>query len=479
MIHSGLVNQRRGGGFEKGYPSQRNNHPRDYTMRPWVSGFDLPIIEKSQYATPAAPKNSSKIGVPVKASAEVAYRDIFGKTASPDVKYYLSQLVKRVARGGGVGGVGTDGGSGPTGMTIGQRPTAPPSQRPPPGQPQPPQGPYLPPQTPVDDVPMLMQESEAGSPVDLGAYSIPDLDTEMAAEVNFESIFQTPEITFGEEQGLNPDGGAGEIVIEANEEEGAPPANHDLQNLLRIDTVPIANVVTNHHNDVSPVSPVKPQIPVFGPVFTSNARKPMDLRINIPLPQEGGPASPEDIRADSPPTPRLIQIPQPAIVSTSVNADPYFHVVTPTTPRLAIENSFSKVGQIMPPPSKLPSPKTGQAAIEGSVKYAEAVNGVGARPQKINAAKMPKEDQDAHKELAEKRKASMAAAVKAKLAKLAKKKSETKTISPEETRFNQAKRTVERIKALEAKGKRLSNNQWKQLTLAEALVKRFGKKAKR
>ena len=203
MIHSGLVNQRRGG-YEQGYPFQRNNHPRDQTIRPWVSGFDLPVMEKSAYATPSAPTGSTKIGVPVKASAEVMYKDIFGKTASPDVKFYLAQLVKRVARGGGAGGLAPDGGNGPTGMGGGQRPTADPSQGIPPGQLPPPQTPNIPPQTPnippqtpnippqppVQQMPQLIQESVSGSPnLSLGDYNIADLEHELDAEVEFEDIF--------------------------------------------------------------------------------------------------------------------------------------------------------------------------------------------------------------------------------------------------------------------------------------------------
>jgi hypothetical protein len=190
MIHSGLVNQRRGGGFEKGYPNQRNNHPRDQEMRPWVSGFDLPVMEKSQYATPSAPEGSSKVGVVVKPQAQVFYNDIFGKSLSPSAKYYLSQLVKRVARGGGgLGGGGTDGGGGPGGMGGPQRPTGP--SIPPPGQVPVPGVPVeAPGQGPGEQMPQLMQESD-GEPVDLGDYNVADLDTELQAEVEFEDIFDT------------------------------------------------------------------------------------------------------------------------------------------------------------------------------------------------------------------------------------------------------------------------------------------------
>lgn len=186
MIHSGLVNQRRGGGFEKGYPNQRNNHPRDQEMRPWVSGFDLPVMEKSQYATPSAPEGSSKVGVTVKPQAQVFYNDIFGKSLSPSAKYYLSQLVKRVQRGGGVGG-GTDGGGGPGGMGGPQRPTGP--SLPPPGQlPVPGVPTEAPGGGPGEPEPQLLQDA-GDQEVPLGDYQIADLDTELQAEVEYEDIF--------------------------------------------------------------------------------------------------------------------------------------------------------------------------------------------------------------------------------------------------------------------------------------------------
>ena len=191
MIHSGLVNQRRGGGFEKGYPNQRVNHPRDQEIRPWVSGFDLPVMEKSQYATPSAPEGTSKVGVPVKASAQVFYNDIFGKSLSPSAKYYLSLLVKRVARGGNLGGGGTDGGGGPGGMGGPQRPTGPsvppPGQLPVPGVPT--EGPG---QGPGEQMPQLFAEeddTDINADVPLGDYTIANLMSEERAEVEFQDIF--------------------------------------------------------------------------------------------------------------------------------------------------------------------------------------------------------------------------------------------------------------------------------------------------
>jgi len=191
MIHSGLVNQRRGGGFERGYPNQRVNHPRDQEVRPWVSGFDLPVMEKSQYATPSAPEGSSKVGVPVKASAQVFYNDIFGKSLSPSGKYYLSQLVKRVVRGGGLGGGGTDGGGGPGGMGGPQRPTGP--NIPPPGQLPIPGAPVeAPGGGPGEPEPVIVQDVD-DQQVPLGNYELADLQTEMQAEVEYEDVFYDAE----------------------------------------------------------------------------------------------------------------------------------------------------------------------------------------------------------------------------------------------------------------------------------------------
>lgn len=437
MIHSGLVNQRRGGGFERGYPNQRNNHPRDQTIRPFVSGFDLPIIEKSQYATPEI-KGASRVGVPVSVNAQTRYKDIFGKTASPDVKYYLSQLVKRVARGGGVPGPGTDGGAGPTGMISGQRPTAAPSQTAPPGQPGLPQGPYLPPDTTAQNgMPMLITESEAGSPT--GEYPIADLDVEMGAEVQFESIFETPEMD------------SRPVHMEANRPENEPAPDPLMQNLLRIETVPIANVVTNHENDVSPVLQ---QIPMYGEVLTSTARRPMDLRVNTFISD----SLPSPMSADTPDTPRLVQLPQVPIGSTSLNANPNFQ----------IENSFSKTGLLMPAPTRPATPKTERLAIESSVQYAENINGVG--PRLITGTK---KEQKKIKEQLQKKMKEQKPEKRMPSERIAK-KSKVKATTPEETRTNQAKRTVDRLlkkeKALEKKGKKLSNNLASQLFTAQKFL---------
>lgn len=201
MIRSGLVIQDKAG-FGTGFPSQRNNHPRNETIRPWVSGFDLPVIEKSTYATPYDPDGASKTGIAVKTSASIKYKDIFGKTASPDTKYYLAQLVKRLSRGGGgLGGGGYDTGGGPGGMGGPQRPVGatipPPGQNPTPGLPveAPGQAPGVPQPTP-GQTPSLMGESEADTSPDIDIWHDPvppvTLDEELNAEVQFDDIFYNP-----------------------------------------------------------------------------------------------------------------------------------------------------------------------------------------------------------------------------------------------------------------------------------------------
>jgi len=201
MIRSGLVSQHKAR-FESGFPHQRNNHPRNETIRPWVSGFDLPVMEKSTYATPYDPDGASKTGIAVKTSASIKYKDIFGKTASPDTKYYLAQLVKRLSRGGGgLGGGGYDTGGGPGGMGGPQRPVGatipPPGQNPTPGLPveAPGQAPGVPQPTP-GQTPSLMGESDTSTNEENDMVEndidIINLQEEMNAEIEFEDIFYSP-----------------------------------------------------------------------------------------------------------------------------------------------------------------------------------------------------------------------------------------------------------------------------------------------
>lgn len=81
MIRSGLVNNRRGGGFENGYTHQRDNTPRDEIVRPYVDGFDTGM---------GTPTNFSFV-VP----KPVTYADIFSKRATPDERLYLLKMVQK------------------------------------------------------------------------------------------------------------------------------------------------------------------------------------------------------------------------------------------------------------------------------------------------------------------------------------------------------------------------------------------------
>jgi hypothetical protein len=81
MIRSGLVNTRRGGGFENGYPHQRDNTPRDEIVRPYVDGFDTGMGKPTDF--------SFVVPTPVK------YTDIFSKRATPDERLYLLKMVQK------------------------------------------------------------------------------------------------------------------------------------------------------------------------------------------------------------------------------------------------------------------------------------------------------------------------------------------------------------------------------------------------
>ena len=80
MIRSGLVNQRKGGGFEEGYFHQRDNTPRDEVMRPYVDGFDTGMGKPTDFSF-VVPK-------------PVSYSNIFSKTITPDERIYLLKMVQ-------------------------------------------------------------------------------------------------------------------------------------------------------------------------------------------------------------------------------------------------------------------------------------------------------------------------------------------------------------------------------------------------
>lgn len=92
MITSGLVNQRRGGGFEKGFPHGRSALGSEF-IRPAVASIDMPILEKSSFATP-----KTDLAISQSTPLQVNYRDIFQKTATPDERYYNQNLLKQLSR---------------------------------------------------------------------------------------------------------------------------------------------------------------------------------------------------------------------------------------------------------------------------------------------------------------------------------------------------------------------------------------------
>lgn len=74
MIKSGLVNQKRGGGFEKGYPQQEYPKGKVEVVRPYVAD-DKTILKKSAYSSPMDYKAITP--------SPVDYNDIFAKKATP------------------------------------------------------------------------------------------------------------------------------------------------------------------------------------------------------------------------------------------------------------------------------------------------------------------------------------------------------------------------------------------------------------
>ena len=235
MIHSGLVSQNNGYGL---FPHQRNNHPRDYEMRPWVAGVDLPILEKSGYATPATPE-TSRLAHPVMMAAQTKYHDIFEHKASPDLRYYLSQIVNRVARGGtGNGG----GGAGPSGMMTAGPLTGKPSVIP--GLPSAPT-PVLT-ETPLTPETPMIPEAMVPMPGDYPQEGV-TLNSELVAETTFDKIFYVPENQVHEE---DIDTGAERLATAA--EQGL-----DLETLMEIDPVPdiVSHSVPHSASEVTSSGP--------------------------------------------------------------------------------------------------------------------------------------------------------------------------------------------------------------------------------
>jgi hypothetical protein len=84
MIRSGLVNQRRGGGFEKGYPGEYK--PDNTTIvRPYVDTIDKGLGARSDISQVAP--------------LAVSYDKIFGKTLSPDERMYIVREIEQGRQG--------------------------------------------------------------------------------------------------------------------------------------------------------------------------------------------------------------------------------------------------------------------------------------------------------------------------------------------------------------------------------------------
>jgi len=135
MIKSGYVNQKRGGGFEQGYPSQKYPKGRDEFIRPYVDNTDETILRKSSYSNPMDYKNVTP--------SPVQYNDIFRKKPTPDERLYILKQIQqgldKVQKGilGKIPGIpppsvpppGAPSGTRPTdevGQTIGAPPAGPP-----------------------------------------------------------------------------------------------------------------------------------------------------------------------------------------------------------------------------------------------------------------------------------------------------------------------------------------------------------------
>lgn len=87
MIKSGLVNQKRGGGFEQGYPSQKYPKGRDEFIRPYVNNSDPTILRKSEFSDPMAYKAITP--------SPVQYNDIFRKKPTPDERLYILKQIQQ------------------------------------------------------------------------------------------------------------------------------------------------------------------------------------------------------------------------------------------------------------------------------------------------------------------------------------------------------------------------------------------------
>lgn len=87
MIKAGLVSQKRGGGFEQGYPNQKYPKGRDEFIRPYVNNSDPTILRKSEYSDPMAYKAVTP--------SPVQYNDLFRKKPTPDERLYILKQIQQ------------------------------------------------------------------------------------------------------------------------------------------------------------------------------------------------------------------------------------------------------------------------------------------------------------------------------------------------------------------------------------------------
>lgn len=242
MIRSGLANQQRGGGFEKGYPHQRDNTPRDEILRPYVDGFDTGMGKPSNFE--------------VLVAKPVSYNQIFGKKTTPDERLYLLKMVQKGIKSSvaemGKGLPKLSPPSLPRGKKLGE----------------PPQEPYNPPMVPEgaepDEVPLpdMIMEDEADLEEDL-------LDDELMAQDVVEPVIHQE--TFDEqmdadESWIDNTGWVNEPVVQST--------NHKHTTEDDIDVILMEN---SFGGDVA-ISIVEPVLEVVPEISVSETAK--EIRVN-------------------------------------------------------------------------------------------------------------------------------------------------------------------------------------------------------
>lgn len=85
MIKSGLVKQKRGGGFEEGYPSQTPKG--NIVERPFVATQSNTVYKKSAYSSPLEYKPTTP--------SPVVYNDLFGQKTTADERLYILRQIQQ------------------------------------------------------------------------------------------------------------------------------------------------------------------------------------------------------------------------------------------------------------------------------------------------------------------------------------------------------------------------------------------------